>query len=188
MILLIDNYDSFTYNVYQYIADLGHKVQVVRNDQASLNDIEKGGYQGIVISPGPGRPDDAGICKEVVAAFSGKIPILGICLGHQVIGEVFGGKVIRGPEPFHGKASPIYHSGAGIYQGMPSPLTVGRYHSLIVAKEGLPECLEITAATAEGIIMGLRHKKYKVEGVQFHPESILTPDGIKLLKNFLLDL
>jgi len=185
MILLIDNYDSFTYNVYQYIADLGYEVRVVRNDRITLEEIEAGGYSAIVISPGPGTPDDAGISRDAVKRFAGKMPILGICLGHQVIGEAFGGKVIRAPQPIHGKVSPVLHNGEGIYEGLPSPFPAGRYHSLIVEKNSLPECLEITAFTEDGLIMGLKHKEYRIEGVQFHPESILTQGGRTLLANFL---
>ena len=185
MILLIDNYDSFTYNVYQYVANLGYQVTVIRNDMTSVSAIEQAGYQGIIISPGPGTPDSAGISKEVIARFAGKVPILGICLGHQAIGEVFGGRVIRAPQPVHGKAEYIIHKGQGIYRDLPKPLSAGRYHSLIVDKKGLPECLEITATSQDGLIMGLRHREFDVEGVQFHPESILTPKGIKILENFL---
>ena len=185
MILIIDNYDSFTYNVYQYVANLGYEVQVVRNDQITLAGIAIGSYETIIISPGPGTPNDAGISKAVIKEFAGKIPIFGICLGHQAIGEVFGGRVVRAPKPVHGKVSSIQHNGTGIYQGISPNFTAGRYHSLIVEKSSLPECLEITATSAEGLIMGLRHREYKIEGVQFHPESILTPEGIKLLENFL---
>lgn len=185
MILIIDNYDSFTYNVYQYVANLGYEVQVVRNDHMTLADVEAGRYEAIIISPGPGTPDDAGISKAVIQQFAGQVPILGICLGHQAIGEVFGGRVVRAPAPVHGKVCPIQHSGTGIYQGVSAQFVAGRYHSLIVDRESLPECLEITATTADGLIMGLRHREYNIEGVQFHPESILTPEGIKLLENFL---
>ena len=185
MILLIDNYDSFTYNVYQAVANLGYELQVARNDQISLEKIEESRYSAIIISPGPGTPDDAGISKQAVAKFAGKIPILGICLGHQVIGEVFGGRVIRAPQPVHGKVSEVHHSGTGTYTGLPQPFAAGRYHSLIVSNEDLPDCLEATAMSDTGLIMGLRHKQYHIEGVQFHPESILTPDGGRLLSNFL---
>jgi len=185
MILIIDNYDSFTYNVYQYVANLGYEVHVVRNDQMTLADIEAGGYEAIIISPGPGTPDDAGISKAVIKEFAGQVPILGICLGHQAIGEVFGGRVVRAPEPIHGKVAEIQHSGTGLYLGVSPNFTAGRYHSLIVEKESLPDCLEITSTLADGMIMGLRHREYNVQGVQFHPESILTPEGIKLLGNFL---
>ncbi|QDR81023.1 anthranilate synthase component II [Sporomusa termitida] len=184
MILLIDNYDSFTYNVYQYVASLGHAVTVIRNDRVSVEEINNAGYSGIIISPGPGTPARAGISKAAIARLAGKIPILGICLGHQAIGEVFGGQVIRAPQPVHGKTEYIIHRGKGLYQGLPQPFIAGRYHSLIVEKAGLPECLEITATSQDGLIMGLRHREYDVEGVQFHPESILTPKGMTILENF----
>ena len=185
MILLIDNYDSFTYNVYQLLAELGAEVEVVRNDKLTLAQIEAKNHEAIVISPGPGRPDEAGITKELVRYFAGQLPILGICLGHQAIGEVFGGRVVRAPEPIHGKTSRLEHDGTGLYQGIENPMQVGRYHSLIVERESLPECFEITSQLEDGMIMGLRHRQYKLEGVQFHPESILTPAGRQLLKNFL---
>ncbi len=185
MILLLDNYDSFTYNVYQLLAELGAEVEVVRNDKITLAEIEAKKYEAIVISPGPGRPDDAGISKEAVLYFAGKLPILGICLGHQVIGEVFGGKVILAKKPIHGKVSRLFHDGQGSYAGLSPEATVGRYHSLIVERESLPECLEISSELEDGTIMGLRHKKYPIEGLQFHPESILTPDGKVILQNFL---
>ena len=185
MILIIDNYDSFTYNVYQYCAKLGYEVRVFRNDKITIEEIEDGGYSSIIISPGPGTPSDAGISKEVIAHFAGDLPILGICLGHQAIGEVFGGKVIRAPQPVHGKTSEIYHDGRGIYSGLPKPFSAGRYHSLIVEANSIPECLEITSKSEDGLIMGLKHKQYRVEGIQFHPESILTPHGVSLLENFL---
>ncbi len=185
MLLLIDNYDSFTYNVYQAIADLGRSLQVVRNDRITLDEIAAGNYEALIISPGPGTPDDAGISKEAVRQFAGKLPILGICLGHQVIGEAFGAKVIRAPLPVHGKTAKIGHDGQGLYVNLPQPLTAGRYHSLIVERSTLPDCLEITATNDEGLIMGMRHKQFNVQGLQFHPESILTPDGGKLLANFL---
>jgi anthranilate synthase component 2 len=185
MILIIDNYDSFTYNVYQYVASLGYEVQVIRNDQITVEEIRDGGYEAIIISPGPGTPDEAGISKAVIEAFAGKVPMLGICLGHQAIGEVFGGRVVRAPVPVHGKVSSVQHNGRGLYEGISPELVVGRYHSLIVEKESLPACLEITATSSDGLIMGLRHREYNVQGVQFHPESILTPEGIRLFKNFL---
>ncbi len=185
MILLIDNYDSFTYNVYQTVANLGHPLQVVRNDRISLAEIAAGNYDAIIISPGPGTPDDAGLCKQIVREFAGKLPILGICLGHQVIGEVFGGNVVRAPQPVHGKTTEVAHQGAGLYADLPQPFTAGRYHSLIVEEANLPQCLEVTARNEENLIMGLRHRQFNVQGVQFHPESILTPVGDKLLANFL---
>ena len=185
MILLIDNYDSFTYNVYQAVANLGHPLQVVRNDQITLDEIATAHYDAIIISPGPGTPDDAGISKEVVTHFAGKLPILGICLGHQVIGEAFGAKVIRAPQPVHGKTAKIIHDGNGLYANLPQPFIAGRYHSLIVDRDTLPDCMEITALNNEGLIMGLKHRHFNIQGVQFHPESILTPEGTTLLGNFL---
>jgi anthranilate synthase component 2 len=185
MILIIDNYDSFTYNVYQYVASLGYEVEVVRNDAITVDEIRARKYDAIIISPGPGTPSDAGISKEVIAAFAGQLPILGICLGHQAIGEVFGGKVVRAPKPIHGKVSDVYHKEDGIYQGLSQPFVAGRYHSLLVEEESIPDCLEITARTADGLIMGLRHKEYPIEGVQFHPESVLTPEGMRLFEHFL---
>ena len=185
MILLIDNYDSFTYNVYQAVANLGRPLQVVRNDQLSLTDISDGHYDAIMISPGPGTPDDAGISKEVVTHFAGKLPILGICLGHQVIGEAFGAKVIRAPQPVHGKTAKIIHDGNGLYANLPQPFIAGRYHSLIVDRDTLPDCMEITALNNEGLIMGLKHRHFNIQGVQFHPESILTEHGHAMLQNFL---
>lgn len=185
MILLIDNYDSFTYNVYQAVANLGHPLQVVRNDRISLAEIAAGNYDAIIISPGPGTPDDAGLSKQIVREFAGKLPILGICLGHQVIGEVFGGNVVRAPQPVHGKTTEVAHQGDGLYADLPQPFTAGRYHSLIVDESSLPDCLEVTARNEENLIMGLRHRQFNVQGVQFHPESILTPVGNKLLANFL---
>lgn len=185
MILIIDNYDSFTYNVYQYIASLGYEVEVVRNDQTTVEEIAAKNYSAIIISPGPGTPDDAGISKEVIAKLAGQVPILGICLGHQSIAEVFGGRVVRAPKPVHGKVSFVHHSGIGIYQGLPQPFVAGRYHSLLVEVESVPACLEVTSRTEDGLIMGLKHREYTVEGVQFHPESVLTPEGMKLFNNFL---
>ena len=185
MILLIDNYDSFTYNVYQAVANLGHPLQVVRNDQITLEEISAGQYDSIIISPGPGAPDDAGISKEAVTRFAGKLPILGICLGHQVIGEAFGAKIIRAPQPVHGKTAFIRHEGRNLYANLPQPFTAGRYHSLIVDRNTLPSCLVITATNDEGLIMGLKHRQFNIQGVQFHPESILTPEGTTVLGNFL---
>lgn len=185
MILMIDNYDSFTYNLVQYLGELGEELKVFRNDQITIREIEKLKPKRIVISPGPGTPKDAGISMEAIRHFAGKIPMLGVCLGHQSIGEVFGGKVIRAGRIMHGKTSEIYHDGKTIFKGLPMPFTATRYHSLLVERKSLPKALEISAWTKEGEIMGLRHKKYKVEGVQFHPESILTSSGKQLLKNFL---
>jgi para-aminobenzoate synthetase component 2 len=185
MILVIDNYDSFTYNLVQYLGELGADIQVVRNDQTTVETIEGQAPERIVISPGPKTPSEAGICLEVITAFAGKIPILGVCLGHQAIGQAFGGQVVRAPQLMHGKTSEITHDGKTIFAGLPNPFPATRYHSLIVARETLPACLEVTASTSEGLIMGLRHREMKVEGVQFHPESILTQQGKQLLGNFL---
>jgi para-aminobenzoate synthetase component 2 len=185
MILLIDNYDSFVYNLYQYLGELNQKMLVLRNDQVSIAEIEKINPTHIIISPGPCTPNEAGISLELIRQFARKIPILGVCLGHQAIGQVFGGVVKRAKKPMHGKTSQIKHTNKGIFKDIKNPLTVTRYHSLIVERETLPSCLEITAETEEGEIMGLLHKEYPVEGVQFHPEAILTEQGHQLLKNFL---
>ena len=185
MILLLDNYDSFTYNVYQLLSELGAEVEVIRHDKITLDEIRKGGYEAMVISPGPGVPRDAGISEEAIRELGPELPILGICLGHQAIGEVYGGKVVRAGEIVHGKPSPIHHNGRGIYEGLPQDTLVARYHSLIVERASLPDCLEVTSELDNGIIMGLRHREYPVEGIQFHPESILTPEGHKMLSNFL---
>jgi anthranilate synthase/aminodeoxychorismate synthase-like glutamine amidotransferase len=185
MILVIDNYDSFTYNLVQYLGELGADLQVVRNDQTTVEAIEKQAPERVVISPGPKTPSEAGICLDVITAFAGKIPILGVCLGHQAIGQAFGGHVIRAPQLMHGKTSEISHDGKTIFEGLPNPFPATRYHSLIVERETLPACLEISACTSDGLIMGLRHREMKVEGVQFHPESILTNAGKQLLGNFL---
>jgi anthranilate synthase/aminodeoxychorismate synthase-like glutamine amidotransferase len=186
MLLVIDNYDSFTYNLVQYLGELGETVEVRRNNRVTLEEIENQlRPERIVISPGPGTPDGAGITLKVIQRFSGKIPLLGVCLGHQAIGQAFGGKVVRAPELMHGKASEVRHDGKTIFSGLQDSFLAGRYHSLIVEKESLPACLEVSASTADDIIMGLRHREMKVEGVQFHPESILTSDGKQLLQNFL---
>ena len=186
MLLVIDNYDSFTYNLVQYLGELGETVEVRRNNRVTLDEIENSlRPDRIVISPGPGTPNDAGITLDVIARFSGKIPLLGVCLGHQAIGQAFGGKVVRAPELMHGKASAVHHDGKTIFAGINNDFLAGRYHSLIVERESLPSCLEISASSADDIIMGLRHRELKVEGVQFHPESILTSDGMQLLANFL---
>ena|SRR5689334_384070 len=186
MLLVIDNYDSFTYNLVQYLGELGATVEVRRNDRVTLDEIENSlRPQRIVISPGPGTPNDAGITLDVIQRFAGKVPLLGVCLGHQAIGQAFGGKVIRAPELMHGKASEVSHDGKTIFAGISNSFLAGRYHSLIVERESLPSCLEISAHTEDNIIMGLRHRELKVEGVQFHPESILTSDGKQLLANFL---
>ena len=185
MILLIDNYDSFTYNLAQYLGELGEKLQVVRNDKISLGDIAALGPAKIVISPGPGRPKDAGISCALIRRFCEKIPILGICLGHQCIGEVFGCKVVRAQRLMHGKTSLIYHNGKTVFKGIKKPFVATRYHSLIVQKRNLPKCLEIIAWTKDKEIMGLKHRDLPVWGLQFHPESILTKDGKQILKNFI---
>ncbi len=188
MLLLLDNYDSFTYNVYQLLSELGADVEVVRNDKTTVEEIEKKGYAGIVLSPGPGVPADAGITESVIRAFAGRVPILGICLGHQAIGEVFGGRVVRADTIVHGKTSPLRHNGKGLYAGLPQEIPVGRYHSLVIDRKTLPASLEVTSELADGTIMGVRHREYDVEGIQFHPESILTPDGKKMMENFLAHL
>ena len=186
MLLVIDNYDSFTYNLVQYLGELGETIEVRRNNRVTIEEIENElRPERIVISPGPGTPDDAGITLDVIQRFSGKVPLLGVCLGHQAIGQAFGGRVIRAPELMHGKASEVRHDGKTIFAGLQDGFLAGRYHSLIVERESLPACLEISAATADDIIMGVRHRAMKVEGVQFHPESILTSDGKQLLANFL---
>jgi para-aminobenzoate synthetase component 2 len=185
MILVIDNYDSFTYNLVQYLGELGAELTVRRNDQITVTEIESLAPERIVISPGPKTPSEAGICLDVIKTFSGRVPILGVCLGHQAIGQAFGGKVIRAPELMHGKTSLVTHDGKTIFSGLPSPFSATRYHSLIVERESLPACLEISATAPDGLIMGLRHRTMKVEGVQFHPESILTEVGKDLLANFL---
>lgn len=185
MLLLLDNYDSFTYNVYQLLSSLGAYVEVIRNDQITVEEIARRGYEAVVISPGPGVPADACITEELISQLKGKLPILGICLGHQAIGEVFGGKVVGAGEIVHGKTSPLRHNGKGLYAGLPQNIPVGRYHSLIVDRDSLPDCLEITSELDNGMIMGLRHREYDIEGIQFHPESILTPQGKVMLENFL---
>lgn len=185
MILVIDNYDSFTYNLVQYLGELGEEVTVRRNDEIDLDGISELNPDHILISPGPCTPNEAGITLKVIDRFKGEIPIFGVCLGHQAIGQAFGGNVIRAPRLMHGKTSPILHQGTSVFTGLPSPFTATRYHSLIVERESLPSCLEITAETEEGEIMGLRHKEYAVEGVQFHPESIITDYGHQILRNFL---
>ena len=184
MILLIDNYDSFTFNVYQYFCQLGKKVKVVRNDKTTVDKVSRMKLDGIVISPGPGNPSEAGISLDLIKTLGPKITILGICFGHQSIGQAYGGRVVRAPTMMHGKISEIIHNGRGLYHGLRQPLPVTRYHSLIVERESLPSCLKISSETEDGIIMGLKHKRYPVEGVQFHPESYLSQDGIKLLENF----
>lgn len=186
MLLVIDNYDSFTYNLVQYLGELGATIEVRRNDEVTIDEIESKLHPDrIVISPGPGTPDDAGVSLEVIKQFAGRLPILGVCLGHQAIGQAFGGRVVRAPVLMHGKASEIRHDGKTIFQGLEDHFNAGRYHSLIVERESLPSSLEVSASTNDDVIMGLRHREMKVEGIQFHPESILTSCGKKLLENFL---
>ena len=185
MILMIDNYDSFTYNLVQYLGELGADVQVYRNDRIAVAEIERLAPEKIVISPGPCTPTEAGVSCEVIRHFAGRIPILGVCLGHQCIGQVFGGEIVRAPALFHGKTSLIYHDGKTIFRGLARPFEATRYHSLVIRRETLPECLEMSAETDDGVIMGVRHRELPVEGVQFHPESILTAEGKRLLANFL---
>lgn len=185
MILVIDNYDSFTYNLVQYLGELGESPEVRRNDQITLGEIREMAPEAIILSPGPGRPEEAGICPELVRRFAGHIPILGVCLGHQVIARVFGGKVVRAGRLMHGKTSPVLHDGKTLFRGLPSPFEAMRYHSLIVDRESLPAELVITAETPEGEVMALRHRDCPLEGVQFHPESVLTEEGKRLLANFL---
>jgi len=185
MILLLDNYDSFTYNLAQYLGELGCEVEVHRNDKISVEEIARRKPERIVISPGPCTPQEAGISVELIQRLAGKFPILGVCLGHQAMGAAFGGRVVRAPKPFHGKTSQIHHDGKGIFRDLPKPFTATRYHSLIVERNSLPREFTITAETSDGIIMAMRHRRHKMEGVQFHPESVLTESGKQLLKNFL---
>ncbi|HXT65043.1 MAG TPA: aminodeoxychorismate/anthranilate synthase component II [Pyrinomonadaceae bacterium] len=185
MLLVIDNYDSFTYNLVQYLGELGAQIEVRRNDEVTIGEIEAMSPDRIVISPGPGTPNEAGVSLQVIEAFGGKVPLLGVCLGHQAIGQAFGGRVVRAPHLVHGKSSTVQHDSKTIFAGLEQNFSAGRYHSLIVEREGLPNCLEVSAATPNGTIMGLRHQKLKIEGVQFHPESIMTTEGKKLLANFL---
>ncbi|MFQ5817967.1 MAG: anthranilate synthase component II [Terriglobia bacterium] len=185
MVFLLDNYDSFTYNLAQYLGELGVRVAVHRNDQITLGEVESLNPERIVISPGPGRPENAGITCALIERFAGRKPILGVCLGHQAIGQVFGGRVVLAPLQMHGKTSAILHDGRTIFRGLPKPFEATRYHSLIVARRGLPRELGVSAHTRDGVIMGLRHRRYRVEGVQFHPESVLTSPGKQLLRNFL---
>jgi anthranilate synthase component 2 len=185
MLLLIDNYDSFTYNLFQYLSELGKEVKVVRNDKITLDEIERMKPEYIVISPGPSTPLNAGISNDVIKHFGERLPILGVCLGHQCLGYSYGGTVGPAKTIMHGKSSPIYHNDSGVFQGLPNPFPAIRYHSLMVARENLPDCLEVTAWTEDGTIMGLRHRQYPVEGVQFHPESFMTQNGKDILRNFL---
>ena len=184
-VLLVDNYDSFTYNLYQYLGELGAEVRVVRNDEMTAEAAVESGSGRIVISPGPGTPDQAGITLELIRRAAGRIPVLGVCLGHQALGQAFGGRVGRAPRLMHGKTSEIHHDGRSVFAGLPEPFTATRYHSLIVERDSVPECLEVSAWTDDGVVMGLRHREHALEGVQFHPESILTTVGKDLLRNFL---
>jgi anthranilate synthase/aminodeoxychorismate synthase-like glutamine amidotransferase len=185
MIVLIDNYDSFTYNLYQYLGELGVEVQVIRNDATTVARLELLAPDALVISPGPGTPDDAGVSMEAIKAFAGRIPVLGVCLGHQCIGQLYGASIVRAPELRHGKTSEIFHTGQGVFAGLPNPFAATRYHSLVVDAASCPRELEVTAWTGDGLIMGLRHRTLPIEGVQFHPESMLTKSGKPLLANFL---
>ena len=185
MLLLIDNYDSFTYNLVQYLGELGADVHVCRNDAVTLDQVAAWEPERIVISPGPCTPNEAGISVELVRRFAGKVPILGVCLGHQAIGQAFGGRIVRARRVMHGKLSPVEHGGRGVFAGLPSPLTVTRYHSLAIDEETMPACLEVTARADDGEVMAVRHRSFPVEGVQFHPEAILTEHGHALLRNFL---
>jgi anthranilate synthase/aminodeoxychorismate synthase-like glutamine amidotransferase len=184
-VLVIDNYDSFVYNLVQALGELGADPVVHRNDAIDVAGIRRASPDAVLISPGPGRPEDAGVSLEVVARLAGEIPILGVCLGHQVIGQAFGGTVVAAPTLMHGKTSSVHHDGRGVFAGLPDPMVATRYHSLVVAPESVPEALEVTATSEEGVVMGLRHRTLAVEGVQFHPESFLTPSGAQLLSNFL---
>jgi anthranilate synthase/aminodeoxychorismate synthase-like glutamine amidotransferase len=185
MVLVIDNYDSFTYNLVQYLGELGAEVHVVRNDALTVEEVLRLAPERIVLSPGPCTPNEAGICVPLIRAAAGKVPLLGVCLGHQAIGAAFGGEIVRARRPMHGKTSLVHHTGVGVFRGLPNPLRVIRYHSLVIRRESLPAELEITAETDEGEIMGVRHRHYPVEGVQFHPESIMSEAGMELLRNFL---
>ena len=185
-VLVIDNYDSFVYNLVQYLGELGAEPLVLRHDERSVAELVDLAPDAVLISPGPGTPDDAGVSNEVITTFGGRVPVLGVCLGHQCIGQVYGGEVVRAPQVMHGKTSLIRHDGAGVFAGLPQPLEATRYHSLVVDRASLPDCLEVTAETDDGVVMGLRHRELAVEGVQFHPESILTAAGHDLLRNFLL--
>jgi len=185
LLMVIDNYDSFVYNLVQYLGELGEEIEVVRNDEVSLRDVEKMKPERIVISPGPGTPEGAGICIELIRHFSGEIPILGVCLGHQCIGRAYGARVVRGKEPVHGKTSILYHQGEGILAGIPRGITVARYHSLVIEKESIPDDLSVMAFSSDGVVMAIQHKKHPTFGVQFHPESVASQYGMEILKNFL---
>ena len=184
-ILVLDNYDSFVFNLVQYLGELGAEPVVHRCDELTIAEIESLGIDGVLISPGPGRPEDAGLSNEVIATFAGRVPVLGVCLGHQCIGQVYGGDVVRAPEIMHGKTSRISHNDTGVFEGLPNPFDATRYHSLVVERSSVPDALEVTAWTDDGLVMGLRHRQFDVEGVQFHPESILTENGHRLVANFL---
>src|ERR1051325_5102083 len=186
MILVIDNYDSFTYNLVQYLGELGGEIDVQRNDCITLDEIEAMTPERILLSPGPCTPEEAGVCVPLIRRFAGRYPILGVCLGHQSIGAAFGGDVVRNPRIMHGKTSAIHHTGKGVFAGLPDPFTATRYHSLVIQRDAMPDCLEITAETEEGEIMGVRHREFAVEGVQFHPESALTTCGKEMMRNFLV--
>jgi len=185
MFLLIDNYDSFTYNLYHFLGELGARVEVRRNDAINVDAALTMAPRGIILSPGPCDPDRAGICLDLVRAAAGRVPLLGVCLGHQAIGQAFGGRIVRAPVPMHGKLSAVRHGGTGVFAGLPSPFSATRYHSLTIARESLPEAIEVTAETEDGVIMGIRHRKLPLHGVQFHPESIASEHGHALLRNFL---
>jgi anthranilate synthase/aminodeoxychorismate synthase-like glutamine amidotransferase len=185
MIVMIDNYDSFTYNLVQYLGEMGEELRVFRNDEKTVDEIEAMKPDQLIISPGPCTPNEAGISVPLIKRMAGKVPILGVCLGHQSIGQAFGGEIVRAGKLMHGKTSPIHHHGQGVFAGLPSPFPATRYHSLVIRRDTLPECLEITAETAEGDIMGVRHKELDIQGVQFHPESVLTEGGKELLRNFV---
>ena len=184
-ILLVDNYDSFTYNLYQYLGELGAETRVVRNDELTVAEALALRPSSVVISPGPGNPDEAGISLDLIRALPSTVPLLGVCLGHQALGQAFGGRIVRAPRIMHGKTSAIHHDGRGVFTGLPQPFTATRYHSLVIAEDSVPECLEVTARTEDGVIMAVRHRSLPQEGVQFHPESILTSAGKDLLRNFL---
>jgi anthranilate synthase/aminodeoxychorismate synthase-like glutamine amidotransferase len=185
MLLVIDNYDSFTYNLVQLLGELGAEPVVRRNDQITVEEIANGGYSGIVISPGPGEPKGAGVSLSAIRELGERLPILGVCLGHQAIGEAFGGRIVRAPRPIHGKSSLVKHDGRGIFAGLPEEIEVARYHSLVIEPQTCPAVLEVTAVTSDGIIMGVRHRRLRIEGVQFHPESVLTSNGMQILSNFV---
>jgi anthranilate synthase/aminodeoxychorismate synthase-like glutamine amidotransferase len=185
MVFVLDNYDSFTYNLVQYLGELGAQMIVRRNNQVTMSEVEAMAPSHIVISPGPGRPEDAGVTPELIRRFGPRVPTLGVCLGHQAIGMVYGGRVVRAPVPMHGKTSIIEHDGRGVFAGLTTPIEASRYHSLVVAADDMPDVLEVSARTRDGIVMGLRHREHPVHGVQFHPESVLTADGRRMLRNFL---